>query len=395
MADNPNGTVNLSLDALKGLSSTPTAGKSMTREEVRANSQAQSTAARAQQFDNAIRSHRPEPAPQADDQAERPSNASEPEPDAPEEVDTDTPAEPEPDSDDASSPEGGDADSVPETLAEFVEALEIQEDDLKDLKITVKVNGQKQDITLGEAIQNTQFAKANHERAEALTAKERQHEAVAQEQLRQYQELVNRGKVAHVAALQVIQGEFNSPEIQGLRTTDPKQYLEWEALAKHRMAQLNSSFQQLLADEQKNVAARQEELQRAGIARLREAIPDFDTQERFNKIEAVFHKFGATTDDISRIQDDRILLMVSQFADMQAELEELKERDAKSAKKAKQVVKQSKSARAQPQRTQREGSKKRIKAATQNIKGKRGFRARQATQQALLTAIQEGRKRGR
>ncbi len=390
MADNANGTVNLSLDALKSVASTPAAGKSMTREEVRANSQAQSTSARAAQLEGAIRTHR-EPATPVDDQARQPSEAPQSEPDAPEEVDAESPAEPELDSDDVSSQEG-DADSVPETLSEFAEALELQEDDIRDLRVTVKVNGEKQEITLGEAIQNTQFAKANHERAEALTAKERQHEATARDQLRQYQELVNRGKVAHAAAVQVIQGEFQSPEIQQLRSTDPGQYLQWEELTKGRLAQLNSSYQQLLAEEQKHVAAHQEELQRAGIARLREAIPDFDTQERFNKIERVFHEFGASTEDISRIQDERILLMVSRFADMADELKEFKEREANATKKAKQAVKASKSARAQPQRSRSEGSKQRIKQAKQNIKGKRGFKARQATQQALLTVMQEGRR---
>lgn len=366
-----NEAINATHDMVRD-SGKPSGSNAMSREEIRARaSGGKSTSERAQMIQEALREESPaEPEP-----VEEPSRSAEPE-EAPEEA-----ASPEPDSDAADI----------ETWEEFLERLELSEDDLADLTRTIKVNGEQKQVTLKEAFANTQFAQANHEKAQKLAAEQRRFEAQKNEQLQKYQQTVQQAKHAHMAAARVLQEELMSPQVQMLKEHDPAQFVRWQDITQQRLQSLQSSFQQIVAEEQQTLRAHYQQTREAAQARLRNEIHDFDTPERQQKMASVFTEFGGTEAELEHA-DDRILLLVSKYADAVERLRKYEQAEKETKRKAKRLVEDSKSARAKAPRARGAASKKRIDEAVAGIKGKKGHSARKATQKAIFTALQEGRR---
>jgi len=367
------GPINLPLDEVRD-SGEPRRSNAMSREEVRQKAAAKPTSTdRAKMIEDTFRQEREAPAPEP---AEEPSEAAVES--APPDVEGDT--EPEQDSD-------------VETWEDFLERLDLSEDDLADLTRTIKVNGEEKRVTLKEAFANTQFAQANHEKAQKLAAEQRRFEAERAQRLQQYTQYVEQAKQTHMAAARVLQEELMSPQVQMLKEHDPAQYVRWQDITQQRLQALQSSYQQIVAEERKTLKTHFEQARDAGISRLRNQIEDFDTPERRQKMLNAFTEFGGTEAEFDSVVDDRILLLVSKYADMAERLRRYEQSEQQTRKKAKQLVEDSKSARAKAPRKRSAGSKQRVDAAIKNIQGKKGHRARQATQQAILTAMRENRRR--
>lgn len=344
---------------------------------------------RAQRIATTLNQTPPEPETPTDEKAQEPSSQREPAASTPEEA----PSEPAPSEQDSDGG-GGDGEAVSlDTLEALAEQLDVDVDALHGLKATVKVNGETQEMSLGEALQSAQHAKANAQRTEKLVAAERQFEAERGQQLQAWGEAVQAIKQRHIAASQVLEAEFRSPEVQALREQSPADYLRWQEMKDRRIAELESSFNQISAYE---AQVQQEALnarKQAGIRRLREAIPDIDSSERQAKLEAVFVEFGGTGQDMRNVIDERLLILVNAYAEARDRVIELETQWEASSAKARQLAEETQSAQARPQR-KRDTSKKKLDQAKANMKGKRGYSGRKATQQAIFTALQE-KRRGR
>lgn len=369
------------------------------RDEVRANTSRQSAQERSAQIFDVLKKGREE--------AAQPPKAEAPPPpaevddlDEGEDVEEDTTLDTddaEPDSaPDTDEDDGDEHHGSVQSLADLAKAFDMDEEDLKSLKATIKVNGRTEEITLGEALSNTQFAKANTEKAQRLASREREFESSRNEKLQQVQQVFQSAKATHFAAVNVLQQELQSQEVQQLKQQDPQAYVQWQDLANQRMGQLQTSYQQLLAQEQQALEAHRAETRKAGLSRLRDALPDFDTPERKTKIRSVLAEFGASEQEMKQILDDRLLLFASKYADMAERLQALEAEKAGTSKRAKAVVEAASASRPAPQRnTSATISRKKVESARKQIQGKKGHAARDATKTAIMTALQEGRKMDR
>ena len=396
MSNNDNSsTLNLTIDALRSgsavpLQSTPAA----TRDEVRANAKRMSTADRAKAIHASLSNAREKEVATdaAPESAAEPSEPTEPGPDAsPEEEPSAAPAEDE----QAHESDSDDEFELPDRLDELASAFELDADYVSGLTQTVKVNGEEIEVTVADAFAGYQHASANQEKARQLTATQRRMEAEHTERLAEVNKLYTDGQVAAAAAIHVIQQEVNAPEIQALKTSDPGEYLKWQAHSEQKVAQLKEAFRQLQARQAAILEEEQGKLKQAGLARLRDEIQDFDTPERYKKIESVFSEFGAGQEEIGSVLDDRIILLASRYADAKARLAELEQKDAAGKKKARQVVAKSKVANKSPRRSPAQQNADRTKAAKADIAKKRGHGRRRAIAGAIFNKIQEGRNRGR
>jgi len=378
------------------------ANEPMSREQVRekASGGRRNTAERARAIEDRLRERRGggdnrDQDPARPDQPEpRESNkAPQPEPEVREEAPTGEeaeggPTEVEQESADAS----GDEEVALRTLDDLAEHLEIDKSVLDGLVVTQKIDGESREVPLKEALENSQFAAANTKKRQELAARERRLEAENNEQVQQYQQVLNEGRQRAQAAAQLLQSELQSPGVQALKEQDPQSYLQWQEMTQQRLAQLDQTYQQLAHAEQQALAQHRQAVRQAGLQRLREAIPDIDSGERRNAIKEVFEEFGSSEQEMASILDDRLIVLAHRYAETKAERDALKAERDENRKRAKQVVEESRSER--PRRANRGGnvSKKKIEAAKEKIKGKRGHAARRATQEAFFTMLQERRR---
>lgn len=387
MSDNAPST-NLTIDALRSGSAvqlTP-GSNARTRDEIRANAAKTSTADRAKLIQQKLGENPAAPAEGS------PQSAAPEAPETDPAEDLEAPSAAPTDDGQAHDDDAEDYD-VPDRLDAFAKDLDLDPEYLGGLRATVKVNGEEREVTVAEAFAGYQHATANQEKAQRLAAAQRRHEAEATERIAAYTKLVEEGKVAQVAAVQALRQELERPEVQALKTSNPQDFIFWQDLVNQRVAMLQTSFQQLNARQAQVQEEHLNQLKQQGLARLRESISDFDTPERFRKIEGVFSEFGAGAEDLSTVLDDRILLLASKYADAKAELAALKAEKEQGRKKARQLVDKNRPMDPGARRSSSQDTRKKLDAAKQNIKGKRGPARTRAVAGALLTAVQEGRKR--
>ena len=352
----------------------PERSAARSREEVRADAKPLGLADQARMIQDRLEARRSEQSEaQAEDDAYEHSDAPEP---ATAEAQQDDVG----DADDEYRDDDTDSEGHIESLDELLSALEVDEDAFGALKTKLKIEGEEVEVTLSEVLKNHQFAARNTQRAQELAANQRRFEAEKTEQIQVLKQAIDQGKAYHQAAYQVLQAEIQSPEVQQLEQTDPGAFLQYHRHAQQRVAQLEHSYNQLLAQESAAGEQFREERLRAGRQRLRESIPDFDTDERRKKIVSVFTDRGVAPQELDSLMDERIIQLVSDYADLQEKVSLLEAREAQAQKVARPAVKAPPKGR--PGKARRKpDSKKRLeqaKDAIRNSKGRNRIRANQA-----------------
>ena len=290
------------------------------------------------------------------------------------------------------SAEDGSDDAPIETLSGLLEALEISEDDFKSLLVERKVNGEVEQVPYSAILEGTQSAKANTQKAQKLAAAERKFEAEQTQQLEQLRLIFAEARQRTQAAAHVLQAELQHPDVVRLRSDDPAGYLQYQEQAQHRQRELEATYQQIAQQEMKVFNDHKIERMRAGMNRLREVVPDIDTDDRKKKIVEVFAKFGGDEQLVNDVTDERVLWLASAFADATAELAELKKLRTEEAAEARKLVEKSKrKAKRKPSSESGKGiSKKRVDQMRANISGQR---SRHKRTRALADAISEVTRR--
>lgn len=265
---------------------------------------------------------------------------------------------------------------------------------LMALTATVDVDGDGFEVTLSDLVEDYRGKKRQTQKAQELARVSHTVRQRAETVRKETTEAAQRAQVALHAAKQAVAGDLQRPEIHALRTSDPAQYIAWQQHVAQRQAALDQQISNLSAEFEQRTQAAQKEAREHMLAHLTAAIPDFDTPARADKIVSVLEDMGVERSEMAAILDPRIFEFASAFADMRDELAMLRGQIDGAKKTSRKVAEQAQSVRGTRSAPNPEtGSRKRIEKAKANQAGKRGRQLRTATAEALLVAMQEGRRR--
>ena len=357
-------------DAPQGPSSAPSRpSHARTREEVRANAQRLGPAEEARQVAEKLRERNA-------DQARRQSESREPAPERQEEARA------------AAGPDDGEdsQEEAFEYLDDLIESLGVDAEAFMSLKSRLKVNGEDGETTLKEALANHQRTAALTQKEQALAAERNRYLAEQTETLSALKQQFEAAKQHARAVYATLDAEMRSPQIQMLRQTDAASYFAWEDLHNRLKASVDQQFNTIVANENAMAQQHRERLRAESLAYLRGRIPDFDTQERFEKIAKVFQSRGVPPQEAQSILDPRLLHLVSDYADLQARVAAYEKAEAEAKKLAKKTPPAS--VRVSAPKPKDASAKKQISAA---MEAQAGLRGRQALQQAASAIKLVGR----
>ena len=187
-----------------------------------------------------------------------------------------------------------------------------------DIQIKLKVNGRDEVIDLKEAVSQTQFSKANDEKArniaEEKKAFEVERQQVAQEFAARLQNVQAMGQMLE----QQLLAEYNGVDWETLKTSDPARYLVTQQEYQQRQQQLHQAGQQL-GEQMRNMQEQQDgqwQAERAQIlsserVAMVESVPEWnDTevmQRDLSQIVQYGQSLGFSEDDLSNVIHNREL----------------------------------------------------------------------------------------
>lgn len=180
---------------------------------------------------------------------------------------------------------------VPSSIEELAEALEVDADALKAIRVKTKVDGVESDVPLGEVIKNYQINKSLTERSEQLAHNRKALEEAAQQFVqRRDAELAQWQAWNHVLETR-LKDQVAAVDWQQLREDDPAEYAAKRQEFTERIAEMEGMKRQF--SEQQQQAMYQAALQRQeqfkqvvqeNVKQLPSLIPEFTDQEKM-KIE--------------------------------------------------------------------------------------------------------------
>lgn len=177
----------------------------------------------------------------------------------------------------------------PESLSELAEALEVDQDALKAIKIHTKVDGVEADVPLGEVIKNYQLNKSLTERSEALAQARKAIEQQAQAYTADYQSKVEELGTWQGILEQRLREQVAAVDWQQLREDDPAEYAARRQEFTERIAEIESMKasigqhrQALQAQQQQAYLNQIEQVVQENIKKLPDLIPEYK-DETFRK----------------------------------------------------------------------------------------------------------------
>jgi len=221
--------------------------------------------------------------------------------------------------DDSNELEADDDDGLAALAAELgldADKLTLSEDG--EILVNLKVNGKDQQIDLKEAISQTQFSKANDEKARTLADERKTFEServqVAQEYAARLQNVQAMGQMLE----QQLLAEYNNVDWEALKASDPARFLVTQQEYQQRQQQLHQAGQQL-GEQMRHMQEQQEgrdQAERAQIlqqerAAMVESVPEWSDTEVMQKDLAEIVKYGQSVgfseDDLSNVIHNREL----------------------------------------------------------------------------------------
>ena len=221
--------------------------------------------------------------------------------------------------DDSNEQETYDDDGLAALAAELgldADKLTLSEDG--EILVNLKVNGKNEQIDLKEAISQTQFSKANDEKARTLADERKTFEServqVAQEYAARLQNVQAMGQMLE----QQLLAEYNNVDWEALKASDPARFLVTQQEYQQRQQQLHQAGQQLgeqmrhMQEQQegRDQAERAQILQQERVAMV-ESVPEWSDTEVMQKDLAEIVKYGQSVgfseDDLSNVIHNREL----------------------------------------------------------------------------------------
>jgi len=221
--------------------------------------------------------------------------------------------------DDSNELETDDDDSLAALAAELgldSDKLTLSEDG--DILINLKVNGKTEQVDLKEAISQTQFSKANDEKARNLADErktfESERQQVAQEFAARLQNVQAMGQMLE----QQLLAEYNGVDWDALKTADPARYLVTQQEYQQRQQQLHQAGQQL-GEQMRSMQEQQDgqwQAERAQIlaserVAMVESVPEWNDTEVMQRDLAEIVQYGQSVgfseDDLSNVIHNREL----------------------------------------------------------------------------------------
>lgn len=148
----------------------------------------------------------------------------------------------------------------PESLDQLAEALEVDQDALKAIKIKTKVDGVESDVPLGEVIKNYQINKSLTERSEQLAHNRKALEQAAVEFQQQRESQLAQWQTWNQVLETRLREQVAAVDWQQLREDDPAEYAAKRQEFTERIAEVEQMKRQF--SEQQQQAAYQAALQR-------------------------------------------------------------------------------------------------------------------------------------
>ena len=219
-------------------------------------------------------------------------------------------------SDDVEPEEDVDQTDDDDGIVALAQELGLDEDKLTlsedgEIMVKLKVNGKEQSVDLKEAIAQTQYSKANEEKARVIAEERKSFESeraqVAEAFQQQLQQVQGLGEMLQ----NKLQAEFQSIDWERLRVTDPAEWTAKQVEFQQRNQELHQAGQMLgqQMKAQQEQIARQEEKQREEILRVEraamiESIPEWSNEDKMkgDLTEIVEYAKGAGFSD-EELQD--------------------------------------------------------------------------------------------
>lgn len=257
--------------------------------------------------------------------------------DAPAEVEEETEV-----TEDTEAPQETDAEQEVtfQTLAELLEAGEVNAD---NLKTTIKVDGQEQEITLSE-LQSGYQRDADYRRKTMELADKRRDWEQRIEQINQLgQQLYQQAQVdPYAQAEQQLNAEYAQVNWNELRMTDPAEYAATHAEFQNRMNGINQQRQMY----QQQVQQASQQMQQANHQRMSETLqrehealvaanPAFSDQAAVKRVSESLQGYGFKPEELSSVYDHRIVLLAEDARQWREHQARLKTAKAKVADKPK------------------------------------------------------------
>lgn len=182
----------------------------------------------------------------------------------------------------------GDEDGLSALAAELgldADKLSVNDDD--EIMVQLKVNGEVEHVSLKDAISQTQYRKANEQKATALAEQRKAFESeraqVAEAYQQQLQQVQGMGQMLE----QKLMAEYQSVDWERLRVTDPAEWSAKQYEFQQRQQELNQAGQALgqqmrQAQEQQNeqLALERSKLVEAERAIMLDQIPEWRDEEK-------------------------------------------------------------------------------------------------------------------
>jgi hypothetical protein len=214
-------------------------------------------------------------------------------------------------------------DSDEDGLAALAEELGLDADKLilsedGDIQIRLRVNGKDEVIDLKEAISQTQFSKANDEKARNIAEERKSFESERQQVAQEYAARLQNVQAMGQMLEQQLMAEYNTVDWDALKVSDPARYLVTQQEYQQRQQQLHQAGHQLGEQmrQMQEQQSGQEQAERAQIlaserVAMVESVPAWSDTEVMQKDLAEIVQYGQSVgfseDDLSNVIHNREL----------------------------------------------------------------------------------------
>lgn len=276
--------------------------------------------------------------------------------DASDDVDDDSDTSDEDTDDDDADDDSDDSDTDDDTIQTFdelAEALEMDTDELKALKLSFKAAGENVTLPIEEIVAGYQKDSDYRRQTAELAEERREFQATARQQTESFvQESTVLAQVMGNIEASITQS-LNSPEMQALRASDPGEWTARQTEAEKRLnglrnfsAQAAQQYQKFTTDAQKAF------LQEQG--RRLNADPDVDwNAETMKEVSEGIMSFGFEEKELPNIMDARLVKPTLELIALRKEVAELRAQKTKGKAAASKIKTDT------PKITVKPGSKKR------------------------------------
>lgn len=239
------------------------------------------------------------------------------------EIEVDEVEEDDEDDEDSESDEESDAPWMPNSLDELAEALKVDMDDIKSIRVKTKVDGVEGEATLAEVIKNYQLNKSLTERSEAIARERKQfqeYQEALQQQAKAFEEKLADAESLTMMAEERLKREIGAIDWDQLRADDPAEYAVRRQDYMEKIGELEASKQQIIQERQEQFQKQQQEwmerrdkILRENQEKLLEAVPemrdpDVRTKE-VNELKNYLRSQNISDEEINNIVDYRMIVL--------------------------------------------------------------------------------------